>query len=235
MLLYVIRHGDPVYSPDSLTPKGQRQAEAVGRRLAQHGLDQIFSSPLIRAQQTAQPAAELLNLPIQIEDWTSESYTWRDFTLTFPDGKRRWTYNIQNTRFRSQENIIRNQDWYECDVFEGQDFATPYKRIQEGSDQFLAKLGYKRQDGVYKITHANDQRVALFCHEGFSMIWFPFLLGIPPHLFWASFSITHTGVSVFEFENNADGFTAPRALCIDDISHIYADGLPTSFQTRFLY
>ena len=87
MLLYVIRHGVPTYSPDALTPLGHRQAEAVGRRLAAHGLDRIYSSPLVRAQQTAQPAAELLGLPVQIEDWTSESYTWRDFTMNFPDGR----------------------------------------------------------------------------------------------------------------------------------------------------
>ena len=34
MLLYVIRHGDPTYSPDALTPLGHRQAEAVEKRLA---------------------------------------------------------------------------------------------------------------------------------------------------------------------------------------------------------
>ena len=25
MLLYIIRHGDPIYNPDSLTPKGRRK------------------------------------------------------------------------------------------------------------------------------------------------------------------------------------------------------------------
>ena len=32
MLLYFIRHGDPVYSPDSLTPLGHEQAKALERR-----------------------------------------------------------------------------------------------------------------------------------------------------------------------------------------------------------
>ena len=35
MLLFYLRHGDPIYSPDSLTALGERQAEALGRRLAQ--------------------------------------------------------------------------------------------------------------------------------------------------------------------------------------------------------
>lgn len=33
MLLFYIRHGDPIYIPDSLTDLGKRQAEAVARRL----------------------------------------------------------------------------------------------------------------------------------------------------------------------------------------------------------
>ena len=57
MLLYFIRHGDPCYDPDCLTPLGLRQAEAVGRRLARYGLDRIYASPMKRAMQTAQPAA----------------------------------------------------------------------------------------------------------------------------------------------------------------------------------
>ena len=31
MKLYLVRHGDPIYNPDSLTPLGERQAEAVSK------------------------------------------------------------------------------------------------------------------------------------------------------------------------------------------------------------
>ena len=67
MLLYIIRHGDPIYNPDSLTPKGRRQAEALARRFSVHGLDEVYVSPLIRAQQTAAPTCEVLNIEPQIE------------------------------------------------------------------------------------------------------------------------------------------------------------------------
>jgi len=29
MILFYVRHGDPIYDPDSLTPLGKRQAEAL--------------------------------------------------------------------------------------------------------------------------------------------------------------------------------------------------------------
>ena len=31
MLFFYVRHGDPIYDPDSLTPLGHRQAEAVAK------------------------------------------------------------------------------------------------------------------------------------------------------------------------------------------------------------
>ena len=79
MLLYIVRHGDPIYNPDSLTPKGHLQAKALSKRFLVGGLDKIYSSPMIRAQQTAQPTAEVLGLPIEIEPWTEELAAAKDF------------------------------------------------------------------------------------------------------------------------------------------------------------
>lgn len=39
MILYYIRHADPIYDPDSLTPLGIRQAEALAKRLALYGVE----------------------------------------------------------------------------------------------------------------------------------------------------------------------------------------------------
>ncbi len=235
MLLYVIRHGDPCYDPDSLTPLGQRQAEAVGRRLAQVGITRVYSSPLVRAQQTAQPLCELLRLQPTIEDWTSESHAWKHFTQTY-NGRQNWTFWQPNTKLRSPQNRkLDDQHFDQCDCYADLNLKQAYQYLIQGSDDFLKRHGYQREDGVYRILQPNDERIALFCHEGFSMHWFPFLLAIPPHLFWASFAITHTGVSVFQFENTDDGYTAPRALCIDDTSHLLAEHLPNSFQRKFLY
>ena len=49
MLLFSIRHGEPIYDPDSLTPFGHRQAEAVAKRLALYGIDEIYASSSNRA------------------------------------------------------------------------------------------------------------------------------------------------------------------------------------------
>ena len=72
MLLYIVRHGDPIYETDTLTDRGRLQAEAVGKRIFDSKINRIFSSPMGRAKETAAPACRLLGLYYTIEEWTHE-------------------------------------------------------------------------------------------------------------------------------------------------------------------
>ena len=226
MLLYIIRHGAPIYAPDSLTPRGHLQAKALAKRLAVQGLDKIFVSPLIRARQTAQPTCELLGIKPTVEEWTSENLAYRDLSVENPDGTRRWVFACQNTNILNNETVSRT-DWYNTEEFLKTDRAKQgCERICKSSDEFLKKLGYERDGAVYNIIKPSDERVAVFCHEGFGTTWLSHLLNVPPHIFWAGFGIAHTGVTVLYFENFENSICAPRCICLSDLSHIYADRLP---------
>lgn len=48
MLFYFIRHGNPIYDPDSLTEKGKEQAETLALRLERAGIDKIYRSLIFR-------------------------------------------------------------------------------------------------------------------------------------------------------------------------------------------
>ena len=61
------RRYDPPLSEDGLM-----QAKQLGQRLKNEPIAHIFSSPFLRAIQTADCAAEALNLPIKIESGLSE-------------------------------------------------------------------------------------------------------------------------------------------------------------------
>lgn len=43
MRLYIIRHGDPDYANDTITPAGHREAQALAQRMAAQGLDRAMS------------------------------------------------------------------------------------------------------------------------------------------------------------------------------------------------
>jgi hypothetical protein len=74
MLLYIVRHGDPIYVTDTLTDRGKLQAEAVGKRMYNAKIDKIFSSPMGRAMETAEPACRLLGIEKTIEEWSGTDF-----------------------------------------------------------------------------------------------------------------------------------------------------------------
>ena len=72
MRLIFVRHGEPDYEHDCLTERGQIQAEAAAERLREEGIEEIYSSPLGRAAETAAVTAEALGLPVKILDHMRE-------------------------------------------------------------------------------------------------------------------------------------------------------------------
>lgn len=231
MLLYIVRHGQPIYGPDTLTELGRKQAEALADRFAIHGLDRIFSSPMGRARETAQPTADRLGLPVRIEHWTRE--IWPELTLTMPDGSPHFCMDLYPDTYRSAENKTLGEYWHTMPCLNSIAGKQAWARVVRYSDNFFMRLGYKREtDGVYRIVKPNDERVALFCHAGFSLTWLPHLLCIPPHLFWAAFDITHTGVTLLEFKNNESGVCTPKCLMLSDMSHILNSGLNYEYNSE---
>lgn len=224
MILYIVRHGDPDYETDSLTEKGRLQAEAVAKRMKASNIDVIYSSPMGRAIETAEPTCRLTGLPYHIEDWTKE--IWEERITTYPDGKKKSVTRLQNTLLRENGEIdVPFEKTFETKALRESGMAGAFEYVKESGRDFLERLGYKEENGVYRILRNNEDKVALFCHAVFTRTWLSHLLHIPMHIMWSSFAPTHTGVTVIEFANNPDGFTAPKCLCFSDMSHFYKEGL----------
>jgi probable phosphoglycerate mutase len=232
MLLYSVRHGDPDYVNDCLTEKGILQAEAVGKRIAASGINEIYSSPMGRAQQTAAPACRLLGLPCNIEPWAHEVEEER--LSNEPYGKPTSVSLIQNTYFLENGGIDLPYDRsFEALGFRSSGMKEAQARIIAGGRDFLERLGYKEEEGgIYRILRPNEDKVALFCHRVQSCAWLSHLLHIPIHIMWSSLHLTHTGVTVVEFRNWENGITAPLCLCHSDMGHLYAEGLPMRYDRR---
>lgn len=231
MLLYIVRHGDPDYATDSLTEKGILQAEAVGKRLSKAGINKIFSSPMGRARQTAQPLCRMLELEYSVEEWTHE--IGQEMFASHPDGRRTSMGGIPSYCFRENGGIdLPFEREMEAPVLNETQMDTVFPYLEENGRDFLERLGYKEENGVYRIIRPNDDRVALFCHAGFARAWISRLLHIPAHIMWAGFNYCHTGVTILDFKNYASGFTAPRCMCYSDMSHYHTEDLPPLYNNH---
>ncbi len=232
MLLFYIRHGQPTYTPDSLTPLGERQAEAVGKRLALYGIDKIFSSPLKRAEKTALPSSEILGKEIVTLDFASESLASSEFWATEKkSGKRGWCFSLPEFREHFAAPVTAyDPKWYEKPLFSDQKFGEGVKRIDKASDEWLLSLGYRhlRDKGCYKEEKTNNDRIALFAHQGFGLIFLSSILDIPYPAFCTHFDIGHSDITVINFEAD-DGMVIPRVLSLSNDGHLYKEGLPTRY------
>lgn len=239
MLLFYVRHGDPIYNPDSLTPLGERQAEAIARRLALYGIDKIYSSTSTRAVLTATPTAEILKKDITKLDFAHEDLAIQDFAVPNGKGGRVWSFFHKDISklFVGKEIRRYGDEWYEHPMLkEYTNFKPGVERIKRETDAFLASLGYEhdREQCIYKITEPKYERVALFAHEGFGRCFLASALDMPFPQVTVHFQMSHSNLSVLEFADEG-GYAIPRLLTLSNDSHIYRDGLPTNYCNRIRF
>lgn len=232
MLLYYVRHGDPIYNPDSLTPLGHRQAEAVAKRLSQHGIDEIYTSTSTRAMQTSQPTCEILGKEATPLDWCHEGRAAEHFWFNSDNGERGWVFAQPSfiEKFASKEVVDLGEKWYEHPDFADRNFKEGIEKTKKHAFDFLAGFGftYDEEKGMYKCTAKDNKRIALFAHQGMGLLLLSIISLIPYPTFSTRFDMTHTGVTVIEFPET-DGYVLPKILTLSDISHIYREGLPTKY------
>ena len=229
MLFFYIRHGDPIYEPDSLTVLGQKQADALSKRLAMYGIDKVYASSSNRAIMTAKPTCDLLKKEAEILDFANEGHMWNEFVVE-RNGKKKWIFNDAEIKdlFADESVISLGHKWYEHEKL------TAYKkgaeRVSKETFEFFKSLGYEhiKGTGKYKVLKPNDDRVALFAHQGFGLAFLSEILGIPYPMFSTHFDLSHSSMTVINFSEK-DGYSMPRILTLSSDSHIYKEGLPTKY------
>ncbi len=235
MLFFYIRHGEPIYVPDSLTPLGERQAEALAKRLALYGVDRIYSSTSNRAIQTAKPTCELLKKDMEMLDFANEEYAYKEFSVE-RNGKRPWLFQDDRAKMLFTDNSIISlgHNWYEHPEMTAH--KSGIDRIYCQSFAFFKQLGYEhiRNTGKYKIVQSNNERIALFAHQGFGFAFLSVILDIPYPIFMNHFNLCHTGMTVIEFKE-VDGYAIPRILTLSSDSHLYREGLPTKYNNQIYF
>lgn len=179
--LYLVRHAQsvgntsPDWQPDPpLTDLGREQARLVSERLARQGVDAIFSSPLRRAMETAQPLADASGLSVTVIDDLREI----DVGPTETDAARVALEDKEEMR----RLLTENPSW---DIFPG----------GEGSGPFRARIT-AAIDGI--VRECSGQRVAVVAHGGVIQSYVSIILGLKGDVYFYPFNAGITSIRALD-------------------------------------
>ncbi|MBQ6103314.1 MAG: histidine phosphatase family protein [Kiritimatiellae bacterium] len=232
MHLVFIRHGEPDYSVDSLTPEGFREAEALAARVAgwKGRVTACYCSPLGRARRTSEPSLAALGMEAETLPWMEE-FAIR--THDRPDGTRHCvTWDLLPAWRTEQPQLAEPEGWVRAEPYPASEAQVlpRWEQIKAGVDGVLARHGYVRERGIYRAAPdaRRDGLLVFFCHHGLACAAIGHVLGIAPPQLWDGYFLPPASVTVLNSEERVPGIAAFRCQCMGDTSHLREAGLPVS-------
>lgn len=199
MNLYLIRHGQPaipeghVQKNFPLSELGHRQARALSEGMRMIPMDHLFSSPLIRARQTADWFNRPRDLPIRQEEAFQEM-------------------NLGDMAGMSREEIFKRYG----DTLN----SRPYPLMEYGyvhgerAPEFHARVIRSFEKHIWVPFSQSPANVALVAHGGVICVILLHFLGL---VFdgYLTFLVDFTGVSQIDTRHGR-----PRIRTINDLNHL---------------
>ena len=219
MRIIFIRHGEPDYEHDCLTGPGRIQAQAAAERLREEGIEEIFSSPLGRAAETAAATAEALGLPVKTLDFMRELHWGSVDGTPVPANGHPWDLA---DRLAAEGWDLTNPAWREHPYFSNNLVTAEADRVAEKTDEWLRTLGYERSGAYYRCARPDNRQrtVALFCHGGSSAAAMGHILNLTFPYACGLFHLEFTGITVIRLDRNPGVQALPCLELANDGRHI---------------
>ena len=235
MIIFYIRHGDPIYDPDQLTELGHAQAEAVSRRFAKYGVDKVYASTSNRAIQTAMPTCEKLGLELTTLDFLNEN-DLGGIKLKNAVGKNDWLWSHPEFSeiLCSREVRTMGDEWYKHPKLADYHFENVIHPIQKELDKLIASHGYVHdpEKGLYRVEKCDtEKKIAIFAHESVGKIVMSHLLDIPYPYYAEHFEMHTSAITAIFFdvgtskepENTPRPYARARVMTLSNDAHLYND------------
>lgn len=247
MRLLLIRHGDPDYVHDTLTEKGDREAELLSELLSGEEIDDIYMSPMGRAQKTASYTLDRLGKSGETLEWLHEFECRMDINHSdvlrkaYPDARkledgtlaRGIPWDMLPSSLMQDPAYLDPEKWRETLVAQNSNMTEVYDWVTGELDRLLEGYGYRRENGCYHVSKESRKTVALFCHFGVSCVLLSHLWNCSPFIPWHFLCMQPSSVTELVTEERESCTAIFRALRIGDISHLKAGHEEPSFMGRF--
>lgn len=225
MRILLIRHAEPDYSIDSLTPKGRVEAELLSRRLIRYNILDFYVSPLGRARDTAAYTLEKLHTEAEVLPWLQE------FRGRFPDpetGRMRIAWDLRPRVWSDYPGVFDIRTWVDNPVYDQGNVREIWQETTEGADALMARYGFRKDGPVWRGKKNAENTIALFCHFGISMAFLAYLMDISPMILWHRTLTFPSSVTEVVTEERVPGEVSFRMTRLGDISHLETAGEPRS-------
>ena len=219
MRIVFVRHGEPDYTHDCLTEQGKLQALAAAERLREEEIEEIFSSPLGRAAETAAATAELLKLPVKTLDYMRELHWGSTDGTPLPSEGHPWDLA---DLLAGEGWDLTNPGWREHPYFRNNRVTENADMVARKTDEWLLSLGYERNGAFYRCVRPDDRQktVALFSHGGSSAAAMGHILNLPFPYACGLFHLEFTGITVIRLDRNPGQQRLPCLELANDGRHI---------------
>lgn len=225
MKILIIRHGEPDYSIDSLTPKGWREAELLADRLCKARIDDFYVSPLGRARDTAKATLKRMGRQAETLPWLEE---FRGRMMNPKNGRNEIPWDLMPQYWTNQPELYDRESWRDNRLYHTGNVQAVYEEAAEGLDALLARYGYTRDGAMYRCADNGETTLALFCHFGIAMAMLSHLMGVSPAVLWHGVILPTSSVTTLVTEERVKGQVWFRCMQMGDTSHLYAAGEPLS-------
>ena len=230
MRLIFVRHAEPDYAVDSLTPKGRLEAELLSRRLAKLDVKAFYASPLGRAKDTAAYTLRRMNRTARILPWLAE---FRGRFFGEERGRDVIPWDLRPRFYQAHPALSDRDDWLEEPIFDGGTVRDIWRESCEGLDSLLAEHGFIREGRLYRCADNQPDTLVFFCHFGIATALIAHLIGISPVALWQGFSMQPSSVTTLVTEERVKGEAVFRCMQYGDLSHLYAADEPYSTAALF--
>ena len=231
MRLMIIRHGDPDYDEESLTPTGWREAEALSERMKELPVTKFYGSPLGRAKDTA-------SLTLQKMGREAEVCTWlREFCppyIKYPStGEKHICWDWLPEDWMTIPEFFDHDHWMDHPAMQESSVGRIWQETVDQFDLLLASHGYRREGKYYRAENRNRDLIVFFCHFGLECVLLSHLLNVSPMVLWHGTAAAPTSVTTLYTEERREGIASFRMQSYGDVSHLLKAGMEPSFAARF--
>ena len=221
MRILLIRHAEPDYSVDSLTPKGRVEAELLSRRLVRYDIRDFFVSPLGRAKDTAAYTLDKLGRTAEVLPWLME---FHGRCIDPETGREHLPWDLPPRFWSALPGAYEITRWTDAPLFEGTDVKAVWQETVDGTKELLARYGFRKDGPVWRCEENRRDTIALFCHFGISMAVLGVLTDCSPLVLWHRNLTLPSSVTEVVTEERVRGEVSFRITRLGDITHLESNG-----------